>query len=42
VSGRLVDMAGNRWRVVIGAEAADQIDQLPGWRESNAPRGTVR
>jgi len=42
VSGRLVDMAGNRWRVVIGAEAANQIDQLPGWRESHPPRGTVR
>ncbi len=42
VSARLVDMAGNRWRVVIGAEAANEIDQLPGWRESHRQRGVVR
>jgi len=42
VSGRLVDMAGNRWRVVIGAEAAEELDQMPGWRESRPPRGVVR
>jgi uncharacterized membrane protein required for colicin V production len=38
VSGRLVDIAGNRWRVVIGAEAAEEIEQMPGWRESHPPR----
>ena len=39
-SERLVDTVGNRWRVVLGAEASEEVDRI--FQQAQPKRGSVR